>query len=159
MSDAKCTSCGAALKYLRTERGHWMPTNAETVGADDKIFKPGVHVSHFCNVSERRHASKTKGVEDVPSTQRLPTARIFRSQRVVGRCTEEMIAGHPNAACRHTRGRYVLDELFRVGRDLSAHRDLGRRRPQAVLEAFAATELRLGSARAFQSAQLRWRAR
>lgn len=47
MGETKCTSCGAALKYLRTERGHWMPVNADTVGADDKIFKPGVHMSHF----------------------------------------------------------------------------------------------------------------
>lgn len=47
MAETKCSSCGAAIIYLRTERGHWMPCNAETVGADDKIFKAGVHVSHF----------------------------------------------------------------------------------------------------------------
>jgi hypothetical protein len=59
MSD-KCDSCKAEIKWLRTERGHFMPVNAETVAEGDKIFKPGVHVSHFatCPYADRHRKSK-----------------------------------------------------------------------------------------------------
>lgn len=60
MAETKCTSCGAAIKYLRTERGHWMPVNAESVGAEDKLFKPGVHVSHFANCPQAAEHRKSK---------------------------------------------------------------------------------------------------
>lgn len=62
MSD-KCSSCHAEIKWLRTERGHMMPVNAETVGADDKVFKPGVHVSHFAtcpNADTHRKPKESK---------------------------------------------------------------------------------------------------
>lgn len=62
MSD-QCSSCKAEIKWLRTERGHLMPVNAETVGVDDKIFKPGIHVSHFAtcpNSDEHRKKKEAK---------------------------------------------------------------------------------------------------
>jgi hypothetical protein len=59
MSD-KCSSCKAEIKWLRTERGHMMPVNAETVGADDKIFKPGVHISHFATCPDAERHRKPK---------------------------------------------------------------------------------------------------
>ena len=61
MSD-KCSSCKAEIKWLRTERGHMMPVNAETVAADDKVFKPGVHISHFatCEFADQHRKPKAE---------------------------------------------------------------------------------------------------
>lgn len=65
MSETKCRSCGAVLIYLRTERGHWMPVNADTVAEGDKIFKPGVHTSHFatCANADAHRKPKTGGAD------------------------------------------------------------------------------------------------
>lgn len=51
----QCSTCKSEIIYLRTERGHMMPVNAETVSPGDTVFKPGVHVSHFSNCP---HADK-----------------------------------------------------------------------------------------------------
>lgn len=57
-----CSTCKAEIKYLRTERGHWMPVNVDTINPEDKIFVPGRHVSHFATCPQAaQHRKKESG--------------------------------------------------------------------------------------------------
>jgi len=42
-----CSSCGAAIVWLKTATGANMPTDAATVRPDDVTFNPPRHTSHF----------------------------------------------------------------------------------------------------------------
>ena len=57
----RCKSCQAEIIWIRTERGHLMPVNAETVGPDDKVFKPGAHISHFATCPNADKHRRAKG--------------------------------------------------------------------------------------------------
>lgn len=64
ISTKQCEGCGADIKYLRTEQGHWMPVNPASIAEGDTKFKPGVHVSHFATcpaAAEFRRRDKLKG--------------------------------------------------------------------------------------------------
>lgn len=58
-----CASCKADIVWLRTERGHMMPVNAESVRAGDVVFKPGVHISHFATCKFADQHRKPRGSE------------------------------------------------------------------------------------------------
>ena len=63
ISTTHCSGCGADIKYLRTEQGHWMPVNPASMVEGDTIFKPGAHVSHFAtcpHAAEFRRRDKLK---------------------------------------------------------------------------------------------------
>lgn len=61
MSNGRCQSCKAEIVWIRTERGHMMPVNPESVGQDDKVFKPGVHISHFATCPQADKHRRSKG--------------------------------------------------------------------------------------------------
>lgn len=60
ISTTECSSCKAQIKYLRTEAGHWMPVNIESIQPGDSIFKPGVHISHFATCPNAADHRKKK---------------------------------------------------------------------------------------------------
>jgi hypothetical protein len=65
ISTTQCAGCSEPIKYLRTEAGHWMPVNPDSMAEGDTKFKPGVHVSHFATCShaaEFRRRNKNKEI-------------------------------------------------------------------------------------------------
>lgn len=42
-----CTTCQKPIVFLPTKNGRMMPTDADTVAAEDTVYEHGRHVSHF----------------------------------------------------------------------------------------------------------------
>jgi hypothetical protein len=60
ISTTKCSSCLAPIKYLRTEAGHWMPVNPESIEGAETVFRPGIHISHFATCPHADEHRKSK---------------------------------------------------------------------------------------------------
>lgn len=43
----RCRTCQARIIFLETNKGNRMPVDAYTVEADDELFDPSRHTSHF----------------------------------------------------------------------------------------------------------------
>jgi hypothetical protein len=58
---ANCKSCGAEMIFLNTAKGHQMPCDAATVGADDIMYdKSKGHMSHFATCPDAAQHRKGK---------------------------------------------------------------------------------------------------
>jgi hypothetical protein len=50
-----CRSCGAAVVWLLTTKGHWMIIDAATVSSADRVFDPPRHIAHWADCPQREH--------------------------------------------------------------------------------------------------------
>ncbi|MBX3045091.1 MAG: hypothetical protein KIT33_15945 [Candidatus Kapabacteria bacterium] len=63
MNNSRCRSCGQAIKFLKTHKGHLMPVDSESVGDNDVSFDKDIHKSHFAtcpNANKHRKSHKSK---------------------------------------------------------------------------------------------------
>lgn len=45
----KCKSCGKEIVFLRTEKGKYIPINADSSASEDIYFNKDRHISHFAD--------------------------------------------------------------------------------------------------------------
>lgn len=58
----RCTSCQAKIIFFKTDKGNWMPVDADTVEPDDKVLDLSRHQSHFASCSNaEKHRRRPKG--------------------------------------------------------------------------------------------------
>ena len=48
MKPSICSSCGEYIVWVKTERGKWMPVDADSFEeGDERVFDSSKHISHF----------------------------------------------------------------------------------------------------------------
>jgi hypothetical protein len=56
----RCRSCRARIIWLPTAGGKTAPVDADTVDAEDEVFEPGKHISHFASCPQADQWRKTR---------------------------------------------------------------------------------------------------
>lgn len=81
----RCKSCGKTIRWLKSDRGHNMPIDAETTSPTDTMYDAKVHISHHatCPNAAAHRTQKPCGCKEVQRT--LPSANQVTAMSIAAK--------------------------------------------------------------------------